>query len=537
MSTPWTTSKRAAEIIAVFSSFGAGMLLRSFGITRASNQGQPLTPQKLRELFEALGPVFIKLGQILSTRQDMLPASWTSELEKLQSSVVPLPWEVMSTRIEAALGRPCAEVFASIDEKPIGSASIGQVYRATLPDGEEVVLKVTRPDQARIVEADLRLLSAAATQALNFNPELARYRPREMVQELSRAIRAELDLMQEGANNDEIAHNLAALPAIRIPRIYHELSSTDLLVQEFIQGLSPKAPDEIDASGLDRKILAEKGAEGFMHMVLVDRVFHADPHPGNLFALPENHVAFIDFGMIGRLSKARQIELMTMLRAIVEGDAAGLSQVLSGWGRGGAAEAGTLEAESAAFISRHARRGLDLGAAIKDLMTMMSSADLVLPPDLVLLLKALATADGTMKALDPEFDTVAAARPFVERQLMAQFSPEEVTARLGRFSEGALALLESSPRLLGDVMRRIAEGRLRAEIVLPESTDIAGALDRAGKRIAIAVVIAAFAMGIAPRIVEWGPSFLGLAFGAWLGLGAIVTGALWLMGISLFGRR
>lgn len=534
---PLGDSKRSAEIAAVFTRFGGGVLLRSLGLGGTNGGEQTLTPERLRRALETLGPVFVKLGQILSTRRDLISAEWADELAKLQSSVGALPWDVMSPRIDALLGASKEDVFAEFDPEPIGSASIGQVYRARLKDGRAVVVKVTRPGQEALISADLRLLELAAAQAERFSPDLARYRPRAMVQELSRAIHAELDLTEEASNGEEVAANLAHLPDITIPGIHRGLSSRDLLVQDLVDGIPPKDKDRIAAEGLDGSALARAGADAFMNMVLVDRVFHADPHPGNLFALPGNRVAFIDFGMVGRLTKARQRELTSLLRAIVAKDAAGLSRSLLAWGEDGEARQDRLEADSARFVARHARAGLDLSRAVGDLMDMVRNANLSLPADLVLLLKALATADGTMKLLDPDFDTIAAARPFVEREVLSRLSPDEVMTRMAGFGEEALALAEDSPALIKGALSRVSEGKLRAEIVIPENTDIAGALERSGKRIAVAVVIAAFAIGIAPGLIEWGPAVFGLHLGAWAGLAIIVAGILWLLGIGWFSRR
>jgi len=537
MKHPLGDSKRSAEILAVFTRFGGGVLLRSVGLAGGRDADGPLTPERLRKAFEALGPVFVKLGQILSTRRDLLPAEWADELAKLQSSVEPLPWEVMSPRIDALLGAGRDEIFEAFDTEPVGSASIAQVYRARLKDGRAVVVKVTRAGQEAQVAADLRLMELAAAQAERLSADIARYRPRAMVRELARAIHAELDLTEEASNGEEVAANLAHLADVTIPAVHRNLSSRDLLVQDLVDGIQPRDREALAAAALDGPALARAGANAFMNMVLVDRVFHADPHPGNLFALAGNRVAFIDFGMVGRLTRARQREMIALLRAIVSKDAAALSRTLLSWGEGGDAGQDQLEADSARFIARHARAGLDLSRAVGDLMDMVRDAKLSLPADLALLLKALATADGTMKLLDPGFDTISAARPFVERELVSRVSPQEVMARLSGFGEEAIALAEDAPGLVGGALRRISEGRLRAEIVIPGNMDVAGALERSGKRIAIAVVVAAFAIGIAPRLVEWGPAFLGLHLGTWAGLAAIAAGVLWLLGIGWFGRK
>ncbi|ARO15932.1 ABC-1 domain-containing protein (plasmid) [Ketogulonicigenium robustum] len=536
---PLRDSKRSAEIIGVFSRFGGGVLLGAIGLGRGDGDAtQSLTPARLRAALEELGPVFVKLGQILSTRRDLLGPEWAAELAQLQASVRTLGWDVMSPRIDAALGRPKAEVFAEIDPDPIGSASISQVYRARLHSGADVVVKVTRPGQDEKVAADLALLEMAAAQAERLYPDAARFQPRQMVQELARAIQAELDLREEAANGAEIAANLSEMDNVVIPKVYTDYSSRDLMVQQLIVGLQPRDSDKIAAAGLDGRALAAVGADAFLHMVLIDRVFHADPHPGNLFALPQNAVAFIDFGMIGRLTKARQRDLVALLGAIIGHDPAKLARTLADLGGDGTDPHDTLEGDSARFVARHGgARGLDLSAAVGDLMDIVRNADLALPPDLVLLLKALATADGTMKLLDPGFDTITAARPFVLRAMMARVDPSEVIPKLQTFGSDMLGLAEESPRLVRGALKRVSDGKLRAEIVIPETAALAGALERAGTRIAVAIVVAALAMAMAPQVVVMGPRILGLHLGSWLGCAGVVLGVLWLLGIGLFRRK
>lgn len=534
---PLRDSKRSAEIISVFSRFGGGVLLQSLGLTNTSNSDAPLTPERLRKALQELGPVFVKLGQILSTRRDLLGAEWADELSKLQSSVDPLPWEIMSERIDDLLGGPKEEFFSDFNPAPIGSASIAQVYTARLRSGKAVVVKVTRPNQAEQVAADLRLLELTAAQAERFYPGINRYNPREMVKELARAIHAELDLTEEASNGEEIADNLIGEKAVIIPKLYNDISSRELLVQDLIEGIPPQDKEHILASGLDGKILAKVGAHAFMQMVLVDRVFHADPHPGNLFALKGNRISFIDFGMVGRISKSRQRELITLLRALVSKDASSFARTLNAWSGNTDPRSERLEAASARFISRHARKGLDLSKAVADLMDMIRDAELSLPADLILLLKALATADGTMKLLDPDFDTIQAARPFVEREITSRLTPDQILNRVATVGSDVLDLAEESPSLIKGALRRVSEGKLRAEIVIPENTDIAGALERSGKRIAISVVIAAFVIPIAPVLANWGPEILGLELGTWGAVLGIVLGVLWLFGIGRFGQK
>lgn len=537
MALPLRDTRRFSEILGVFTRFGGAFLLEKIGFGgSARGDGPDLTPARLRQALEELGPVFVKLGQILSTRRDLISGEWADELSHLRATVTPLPWSQMEARAEAALGRPWREVFARIDPDPIGSASIGQVYAAELPDGREVVIKITRPDQEERIAADLRLLEYAAARAAAMSPALLRFQPAAMVRELARAIRAEFDLTEEADNSEEVAANLADLPDVEVPEVLRELSSRDLLVQRRIRGTPPSDAKALADAGLDGPALARAGAAAFMQMLLVDRVFHADPHPGNLFALPGNRIAFIDFGMVGRLTQGRQRELVAFLRAIVGGDARGFARLLLRWS--GAGDSLTLpeglEAAAGRFIGRHSRKGLDLGRAISDIMEMVRTADLSLPPDMVLLFKAMATADGTMKMLDPSFDTIAAAKPFVARDVLQKVRPEDAMARLADFAEAATSFGEEAPELLRQSLRRLSEGRLRADVSLSGAGDLGRALEGAARRIAVGLVLAALVMTLGPLVFAAGPLVFGLPLGSWTGLALLGAGGIWICGP---GRR
>lgn len=429
--------KRLAEIAAIAARHGLDPLFTRLGLpgllpgragfagADAEDEEQSL-PERLRHAIEALGPTFIKLGQILSTRADLLPPEWLEELEKLQSHVAPTPFEDIRAQVEAELGGPPEQVFARFDTTPLAAGSIAQVHRATLTSGEEVVVKLRRPGLRPVIEADLRLLSHLAGLLERQRPEIGRYRPREILHNLGVAMGEELDLANEGRNCEEIAGNLAGLRNIRIPRIHAQWTSEHVLVQEFVEGIVPTDRPGLAAAGLDGRVLAQRGAEAFLQMALVDGVFHADPHPGNLRALPGNVVGFIDFGMVGRLGTRRRDQMIDLLGAIVSGKSEAVSALLVEWSGGQPIDLARLDAACDVFVGRHGRPPLRLGAAITDFMALARENDLALPSDLALLFKALLSVDGVMKGLDPEFDAIAVAAPIVKAQMRARFGPEQL---------------------------------------------------------------------------------------------------------------
>lgn len=352
---------RLQEIVGVLLRFGLADLVDTLGLARFAPRGgmassspgpaaeHPLDasrPERLRMALEHLGPSFVKLGQILATRSDLLAPEWTAALQQLHSHAAPLPWETARPLIEQSLGLPVDQVFTHFDPVPLASASIAQVYRARLKaetarqegsDANEaipgpdidVVVKVQRPGLRPQIEADLRLLEHLALLAQAQWPQLARLRPREVTRQLGQALREELDFTVEAHNGDAVAAHFANQDEIVVPRIHWALSGPRLLVQDYVAGVPASAVGTDPA--LDGLLLARRGARAFLQMVLRDGLFHADPHPGNLLALPGNRVGFIDFGMVGRLSPRRRRQVLGLMRALVEGQSRSLAGVLLDW--------------------------------------------------------------------------------------------------------------------------------------------------------------------------------------------------------------
>ena len=520
--------QRLQEIVTVLLRHGMGdiadrLALRQWlpvGRTGAVHPGAEAAtpPQRLRMALEQLGPTFVKLGQVLATRGDLLPPEWTRELERLHAGVTPAPWDEIGPQVEEDVGAPVSEIFPGFVAEPLAAASMAQVYRAALPDGRAVVLKVQRPGLRRRIDADLRLLDQLVALASERWPELGRYRPREVMADLAAALREELDFTQEGRNTEAIAAAVADRSDVLIPRIHWAWTSERLLVMDFVEGAAPGDMAAMAALGADGPLLAQRGAEAFLQMVLEGGVFHADPHPGNLFALPGNRVAFIDFGMVGRLSPRRRQQLLALLAAIVRGDADGLSAVMLDVSEGGTPDLAALAAASERFVARHAGGVHDLVQALDDFMAMVRDARLYLPSDLALLFKALATADGMLRRLDPAIDLVATATPLVKRAMLVRYSTEEI----GRRGKAAAAQLydvaSEAPQVLRLVLHDLKPGIVNAEIEVKHISQVSGALERSATRLAIAIVAAAFILGLAPRLLTLGPTWYGVPVFGFVGL-------------------
>jgi ubiquinone biosynthesis protein len=528
---------RLQEIGTVLAREGLGDLARRIGLgplLRLPDRGAAAdsAAARMRRALEALGPVFVKLGQILSTRADLLPPEWTSELEKLQSTVPPLPWEQVAQHVTDELGAAPEELFAAFDRVPIGAASIAQVYRAQLRDGTPVVVKVRRPGLRRVIDADLRILAHIAAQVEASSADIARFRPRDIVHHLGAALREDLDLANEGRNAEELAANFQSDERVVFPRIHWEFTSQSILVQDFLDGVAPARDGRIEAAGLDGKEIAAVGADVFLRMVLIHGLFHGDPHPGNLLALAGNRIGFIDFGMLGRIGATRRRQMLDFVRSIITSDARQLATVLQEWSGDQSGDLAQLEQGADLFIARHGTGALDLSRAVTDILSLARANALILPIDLVVLFKALATADGVMKRLDPDFDAVKAAAPLMQESIGESLSATMVKKRVTRFAFDMLQASEDLPSTVKLLLHRLRAGRVQVDVKVEGIDRLGRALERSALKLAIALVVAAFAIGLAPELLRIGPSLFGLPLFVILGVAVIVAGA-----VSLFANN
>ncbi|HUH11430.1 MAG TPA: AarF/UbiB family protein, partial [Brevundimonas sp.] len=399
--------KRLTEITRVVARFGLGAVLARLGLEAPSEDGSPEPlARRTRLALEALGPSFVKLGQILSTRSDLLTPDWIAELEQLQSAAPTMDFETLRPAVEAALGAPPETVFATFNTTPLAAASIAQVHRATLKDGTAVVVKIRRPGIRPRMEADLRLIAELVRTAERSSAEIQRYRPQELVRQLTEAVLAELDFTAEGRNADRFAANFAKRPDVVIPAIHWDYTSETVLVQDYLDGVAPVDAERLKAAGLDPHALAQLGAKAVLDMVLVHGLFHADPHPGNLRGLPGNRLGLLDFGMVGFVSPRRRAELVSFVQSLVAGDARRMSEVLTAWTEGADVSTDRIEKGAERLIARHGQGRIDLPAIVADMMALMRQERVAAPPDLVLILKALVTIEGVLSRVDPGFDLV-----------------------------------------------------------------------------------------------------------------------------------
>lgn len=491
-------------------------------------------PVQVRLAMEELGPTFVKLGQILAGRADLFGPEWIAEFEKLHSHVPAIALAALRPQLREDLGDEPETVFARFDTEPLAAASIAQVHRAQLQDGTEVVVKIRRPGIAETIAADLRLLSKLAALAQDQLPWLKPYRPQQLVKELAKSLQRELDLASECRNAERIARNMGSLPWIVVPRVHWDHTRARVNVQDYIGGVPGHHLEQLAQDGYDRRLLARRGAQSVLKMIVEDGLFHADPHPGNVFYLEGNRIAFIDFGMVGRLSAKRREELLALLLGLVERNAQAVADVLLDWtGDDSNADIDALEAEIETFVDQYygvPLAQLSLGAMLGDVTTILREHHLALPSDLALLIKAFITLEGLGRGLDPDFHMAEEALPLLRRVMRAQYRPRVLAQRAWRNLRRTLALVEKLPHDISRLMRNARRGKLHINLELTHLRRVGDQLNQAANRMSMALVIAALIIGSSiVMTVEGGPTLLGLPAFGFLGFSGAVLGGLWLV--------
>lgn len=419
------------------------------------------TPERLRLMLEDLGPTFIKLGQILSTRGDLLPASYRAELAKLQDSAPPVASEQIRSTFAEEFGRSVDEVFSAFDMRPIAAASIGQAHAATLPDGAEVIVKLRRPHIIEDVEEDLRVLVDLSYLAAR-HWEMARYYDIvAIVAEFAQTLRAELDYLHEGRNLERIADNFAGDSSVHIPTIYWELTTTRVLTLERIRGVKITHVAELEAQGCDRCIIARRAARILLTMILRDGFFHADPHAGNIFVEPDGRIGLIDFGMVGEVDRGSQDGLMKLMLGITQQDASRLADTMLDLSAGRTlVDRNALRRDLQRLLARYSNRPVGdvrFGAFIAEMIEVLRTHRLRLAPDLALLLKTIVMGEGLAEEIDPTFNLMEIYIPLTEEVIRQRFSMAGWTKQLLLSSidafESALEIPQRLRHILGDIER------------------------------------------------------------------------------------
>ncbi|TWU20389.1 ABC1 kinase family protein [Bythopirellula polymerisocia] len=462
---------RWGEIFSILSKYGlAGWLSRfdfSLGKSLLKNRnGQVLANEsretRIRLAMEELGPSFIKLGQVMSTRPDVVGTELANELQKLQTEVPADSLEEVAAVIATELGQPLDVLFAEFSEKPVASASIGQVHRARLHSGADVAVKVQHPQIKQRMRVDLEILTGLAQLAEKL-PELRPYRPALVVSEFQRMLRRELDFTCERRHLDHFNRAFGESTQVKIPASHPDLSTERVLVMEWLDGVPLSSPERVRAVGVDLAEVARAGAEAYLEMIFQHGIYHADPHPGNLLLMPDGKIGLLDFGMVVRMDDSIREAIEEMLLAIVEQDANRLGSVVV---RVGAVPAGldetSLNLDLSDFVAHYANQSIDrfeLGAALTEMIDIMLQYHIMLPSPMSLLLKVLIMLEGTAKRLQPDFSLMEVLEPYRQKIVARRMSPKRQLRKARRMAYEMQLLAEVVPRRLRDILQQVQAGR------------------------------------------------------------------------------
>lgn len=466
VSTAFKNASRVREIASVFIKYGFSDLinrlrLQKFIPRKAKETREYLTlstPERLKNTFEELGPTFIKLGQLLSTRADLIPEAFIESFEKLQDKVSPIPFLEIKRVLEKEFQKSLPEIFESIEETPLAAASIAQVHRAVLKTGEEVVLKIQRPDIEKIIENDVSILRGIAYLLDKYVPETRLVNPKGVVEEFFKTTLLELDFRVEINNIRRISINLSGLSEVAIPKVYEGCSTQRVLCLEYLEGVKFNDKQALLDKGISISKVLETGADAFFRMILHDGLFHADPHAGNLFVLNDGRVALIDFGMVGRLSRRIQDSVLVLFSAIMEEDFDTLAaEYCSLCPTIGPTEIHLLQKDLMDTISPYIgmRMGeVNIGKILLKSTSIASRHSLQVPRELLLLFRAIFTLESLGRKLDPTFDLLPLGNKLLRQVVSQRYSKERITHDLVLLGRDFHSLLETTPRLLRRFLRK-----------------------------------------------------------------------------------
>jgi ubiquinone biosynthesis protein len=503
--------RRYAQIIDVLGQYGFGIGLERlfpgrarFRLPTPKKSGKGLESatvyERMRLALEDLGPTFVKFGQIISTRAELLPPELIEELKKLQDHAKPVPYP----EIRAILEESCPDIdlwFSSIEETPVASASIAQVHRAYLTDGTPVAIKIQRPGIAEIIETDISILQSLAERMEVVFPETRLYNPTGMVDDFAHQIVKELDFTRDGRNADRMARNFRDVPGIRFPKIYWEFTSPKVLVMEFIEGVRIDDPEAIEAMGPEPHEIGVRGFHAYLKMIFEDGFFHGDPHPGNLLVTKEGDIAFLDFGIVGILRPEKRQNFINLLFALVNDDIDLMLRSLEGFGIV-IAEENREPLRDDLYIMMHDFGGggddvgqLNFQLVVTELTDSMRRYQLKVPMNLMLLLKVFMMVLDIGVRLDPKFNFGKEVTPYLSKLA------DTNTLSAGYIKRASTTLLDSAdaildmPRNLNLMLRRLSTGTFKLEIVDTDIQKLQMALDKAADKLMVGMVVASLVVG------------------------------------------
>ncbi len=459
------------------------------------------TAERVRLILEELGPTFVKLGQVLSTRPDLVPAEFLAELAKLQQHVPPFPFEDVQQIVEEDLGQPMEQRFEAFDREPIAAASIGQVHRARLRDGEDVVVKVRRPNIEELIEVDLEIALHLATLAEEHIEDLRVYRPREIIEHFARVVEREQDYKSEANHIERFASQFLDDKTVYVPKVFRQYTTRRVLTLEYVDVQSVSDVAKLRQRGYDPRVIAARGTEIVLKQIFVHGFFHADPHPGNVFALPGNVVCFLDFGMMGRLDREGRELFADLIYAVGEHDERAATAALlriTTHPDDVDPDVRRIESQVAELIDLNISTSLadlDFSKLMYDLMGLVRQHQLTIPADFVMMMKAAATAEQLVTRLDSELNVIAAAKPYVRKLKLDRLRPKRLFGELFSSTGELFRLAREIPGGIRDILRLSKHGSLRIGLEHRGLEELLDTLERVASRVSFAIIVGALIVG------------------------------------------
>ncbi|NLZ07681.1 MAG: hypothetical protein GXY19_21120 [Phycisphaerae bacterium] len=548
--------RRYRHIMAVLMKYGleeVAEALRARLLVRLGEQAAPLRvkraavgqsrPQRVRLALEELGPTFIKFGQLLSTRPDIVPAEYVREFERLQDQVKPEPFKRIRAEIEYQLDGKLEDIFAGFDTEPLAAGSIAQVHRATTKEGDSVVIKVRRPGIVEIIHAECDILEelTAILKVTLFEHETVD--PRQMVKEFVDAVAAETNLADERRNQLRFAANFRDDPTVHIPKVYEKYCTNGVLTMEYIDGIKPADPQLLAERGIDCRLVAQRGADFVLRQIFELGFFHTDPHPGNFFLLPDNVLAPIDFGQVARMSSQYRRLFNEIILAIVENES---SRVIRCLEREEMTDERTdlnkLTGDMEQLIDTYRNlplKNIAFGTVVTRTFDLFRKNSVRSPAQFTLMLKTLATVESFARSLDPDFNIMEAMKPYARRAMLRDLEPKRLVRQMRQVVQDAGDLVMRLPEDVNVILSKFRQGRFQVRVHHEHLENLAKTVDRSSNRMSFALITAALLVASSMLVAQQG-TVLGLFRLQTMGIAGYVIAAvigIWLLiSISRSGR-
>ncbi|HEC21107.1 MAG TPA: hypothetical protein ENI70_01160 [Candidatus Peregrinibacteria bacterium] len=540
--------KRFNYIVIVLAKYGLGFVLEKLNLkvpfVRAKKGVKKLSlPKRIRLVFEELGPAFIKFGQILSTRPDVLPHSYIVELRKLQDAVPPFPGKEAKEQVIKQLRKPLKSLFGKFETNPIAAASIAQVHEAKLLTGEKVAVKVQRPDIRKTIDTDLDILYFLAELVAKEIPESRTYDPVGIIEEFDKSIHRELDFAAEGHSLEKFRINFKDDLYVNFPQVYWNFTTPKVLTMEYIEGIRVGDIAKLKRRKMNLKVIAERGASAFFKQVFLDGFFHADPHAGNIFVQKDENIVFLDCGMVGHIDDETMIHIANLLIAVISQDIEKMMNVFEDMEiLNENVEIHKLRGDIKEFIDKYynvSLKRIQIGQALNEIVEVIAHHHVRVPTDLVLLGKAMITIEGIGRQLDPDFDVVSQIKPFTKKILLNRFYPKKILGSVIDAAQEFQKFILTFPRELNFLTKKLHRGEVRIEFKHKGLEGLTSEMRRSSNILSFCILISSLIIGSSLIVqADIGGKIFGISLIGFVGYAiASLMALIWVIAIIKSGKK